>query len=122
MSVQVDTVTTRPIFTLTVEHKDTDEVFRRFVKSDGTRAATAGEKVLGVSRVRSTTSGDDLPLDVAGLVLIEAGAVIAADASIATDAEGRAVTAAGANVVAGKALAAAAAVGDIIPALIGLSG
>ena len=122
MSVHVDTVTTRPILTLTVEHKDTGQVFRRFVKSDGTRAATAGEKVLGVSRVRSVKSGDDLPVDVAGLVLVEAGAVIAIDASITTDDEGRAATAAGANVVVGKALAAAAAVGDTIPVLIGLSG
>ena len=121
MSVEVDTVTARPILTLTVEHKDTDDVFRRFVKRDGMRAG-AGERALGVSRVRSSTIGEDIPVDVAGLVLVKAGAAIAADALVTPDAMGRAVTAAGANVVAGKALAAATAADETVPILIGLSG
>ena len=91
MSVIVDGLTTQTVLSVTVEHKDANEVFRRFVKADGTRAG-AGERALGVSRIRSETSGDLLPVDVSGVILVEAGAAIAADARVTPDADGRAVT------------------------------
>ena len=89
--LQADTFTTRSLLTLTVEHADANQVFRRFVKRDGTRAGAA-EQAIGVSRIRSATQGEDLPVDIAGLVLVEAGAAIPVDAYVEPDAMGRAVT------------------------------
>ncbi len=120
MTVQVDTVTARPLLTLTVQKADANETFRRFIQADGTRAG-AGERTLGVVRERSAVDDTFVPVDVAGIVLVVAGAAIAADAVVASDDEGRAVTQAGAAVVAGKALAAAAAEDDHVPVLIGLA-
>ena len=57
----------------------------------GTRAG-AGAPVLGVGRTRSAASGDIVPVDVAGVVLVEAGAAFAIDAQVMSDADGRAVT------------------------------
>ena len=91
MSVRINSITGIPVLTLTVEHKDVNEVLRRFVSEDGTRAG-AGEKVIGVSRTASTAIGDDLPVDVAGVTIVEAGAAIAADDLVKSDADGRAVT------------------------------
>lgn len=85
-----DNVTATPLFGLSAVHQDTNEVFRRFVKRDGTRAG-ARDRVAGVSRVRSAEVGDDLPLDMAGAILVEAGAAIGADDYIESDADGRAV-------------------------------
>lgn len=119
MSVRVNSLTAIPVLTLTVEHKDTNEVFRRFVKTDGTRAG-ANAQVLGVSRVKSTKSGEDLPVDVAGVAIVVAGAAIAADAMVMSDAQGRAITHAGNVPRAGRALAAAAAADDHVPVLLGL--
>ena len=86
----VDSVTALPLFTLSAAHADANEVFRRFVARDGTRAVN-GETAAGVSRAKSTTVGDDLTLDVAGVVLVEAGAVLAADDWVQSGADGRAV-------------------------------
>ena len=88
--VVVNALTGIPVLTLTVEHGDAQEVFRRFVKSDGTRAG-AGETTIGVSRIASVTMNEDLPVDAAGVTLVEAGAAIAADTLVMSDADGRAV-------------------------------
>lgn len=57
--------------------------------------------------------GEQAGLDTHGIVLVEAGAAVAADAAVQTDASGRAITlAAGVNL--GRALDAAAAAGDLI--------
>ena len=90
MGLEIDTLTYHPLFPLTVRHADTNETFRRFVMRDGTRAV-AGAQPLGVGRVRSTTVGDMMAVDVAGVVQAEAGAVLAADDLIMSDADGRAV-------------------------------
>ena len=121
MALVVDTLTPLPILTLTVTTEDANEKWRRFVRRNGNRAG-AGESVLGVGRVRSSQIGDDIPVDVAGVILVEAGAVVAIDADVASDADGRAITHAGAAVTAGVALVAAAAAGDFIPILAGLRG
>ena len=117
MGLQVDTLTTVPLLALTVEHKDDNEIFRRFVELDGTRGGSDA-KVLGVSRMRSSASGELVTVDVAGVVLVEAGGAIAADAAVACAADGRAKS--GATNSPGRALAAAAAAGDFIPVLLGI--
>lgn len=91
MGLEIDILTAHPLFTLTVEHADANEVFRRFVTRAGTRAG-AGAAVLGVGRVRSAAAKELIPVDVAGVVLVEAGAAIAVDAVVMSDANGRAVT------------------------------
>ena len=91
MTVEANNFATTPVLTLSVRHADTDEVWRRFVTTAGTRAG-AGAQVLGVARVKSTTEGDIVPVDVAGVAVVVAGAAIAADAHLASDAQGRAVT------------------------------
>ena len=87
-------VTATPLYTLSAVHQDALEVFRRFVKRDGTRAG-ARELVAGVSRTRSATVGDDLTLDMAGVVLVEAGGAIAVDDDVESAADGRAAVWAG---------------------------
>lgn len=119
--VIADSATSQPLHTLTVEAEGTDEKFRRFVKADGSRAA-ANDDPIGVSRVKSSTDGELIPVDVAGVVLVEAGAAIAlADGfkKVMPDASGRAIAHAGNVAVAGWALEAAAGAGDIIPVLLG---
>jgi len=53
---------------------------------------------------------------------VEAGAAVAANADVMTDANGRAVTATATNQIAGKALQAASAAGEIIEVLVGFRG
>lgn len=88
--VIVDTATSQSLFTLTVEAEGADEKFRRFVKADGSRAG-AGEQTLGVCRVKSTTDGELVTVDAAGIVPVAAGAAIPADSWVESDAQGRAV-------------------------------
>lgn len=116
MTVQVDNVTAHPVLTLSVAKSDANETFRRFITTAGARAG-AGARALGVPRVRSKEMGELVPVDVAGVILVEAGAAVAVDAQVTPDGDGKAVTAAGANVVGGRALLAAAEDGDVIPIL-----
>ena len=119
--VIADTATSQPLHALTVEAEGADEKFRRFVRADGTRCV-AGDRVLGVSRVKSSTDAELIPVDVAGVVLVEAGAAIALDEGAKTvmpDGDGKAITHAGNVPVAGWALAAATAAGELIPVLLG---
>lgn len=57
--------------------------------------------------------GEQAGLDTHGIIVVEAGAAVAADAAVQTDASGRAITLA-AGVSLGRALDAAAAAGDFI--------
>jgi len=58
-------------------------------------------------------AGEAAGVDFAGVVLVESGAAIAADAAVQTDASGRAITlAAGVNL--GRALDAATAAGELV--------
>ena len=120
--VIADTATSQPLYTLTVEAEGADEKFRSFVRADGTRCV-ADERALGVCRVKSSTDGDLITVDVYGIVLVEAGAAIALETDgkqmVRTDAKGKAIKHAADKPVLGWALAAAAAKGDIIPVLLG---
>ncbi|WP_432719851.1 DUF2190 family protein [Jeongeupia wiesaeckerbachi] len=89
----------------------TDLTQRRFVGFDGGICA-AGTKALGVVEV-DTGAGNMAPSNVLGVILVEAGAAIAAGAEVQSDAAGKAITKA-AGVGNGFAWDAAAAAGDVI--------
>jgi hypothetical protein len=84
---------------------------RRFAGIDGNPCA-AGAKPLGVTEL-DTDPGNMAPVNVLGIVLVEAGAAIAQGAEVQSDGTSRAITkAAGAS--AGTALDAASAAGEVI--------
>ena len=89
--VIADTATSQPLHTLTVETEGDDEKFRRFVHPDGRRAGV-DDNTLGVCRVKSSADGDLVPVDVAGVVPVEAGAALSAYDWVQPDAEGRATS------------------------------
>lgn len=90
---------------------------RRFVGFDGGVCA-AGAKALGV--VETDTDSDSLaPANVLGVILVEAGAAIAAGAEVQSDASGRAITRA-AGLANGIAWDTAVAAGDVIRIVRGL--
>ena len=84
---------------------------RRFVGFNGNVCA-AGVKALGVVEA-DTENGGVAPANVLGVILVEAGAAIAAGAEVQSDASGKAITKA-AGVANGVAWDAAAAAGDVI--------
>ena len=88
----VNTITTCPLLSLSVQREGTDELFRRFVRYDGARAG-AGDVPVGVCRERSTTDEQLVAVDAAGIVLVVTGAAVAVGDELAPDAQGRAVTA-----------------------------
>jgi hypothetical protein len=83
----------------------------RFVTRAGAVPA-AGGKVLGVANA-DYDLGNQAGLNVRGIILVEAGAAIAADADVETDASGRAVTRS-AGAIEGRALDAASGAGELI--------
>lgn len=83
----------------------------RFATSAGAVPAS-GAWCPGVANT-SYDAGEQAGLDTHGIVLVEAGAPVAADAAIQCDASGRAITLA-AGVQLGRTLDAAAAAGDLI--------
>lgn len=84
---------------------------KRFVTSAGAVPA-AGAWCPGAA-ADNFDAGEQASLVTHGIFTVEAGAAIAADAAVQTDASGRAITlAAGVNL--GRALDAAAAAGDLI--------
>lgn len=84
---------------------------RRFTTSTGVTPA-AGAWCPGVVQA-DTDPGQQIPVGVAGAILVTAGGAIAQDAEVQTDAAGKAITKA-AGVSLGRALDAAAADGDVI--------
>ena len=114
---------TMPLQTVTVEQEGADDLFRRFVSPDGSRAG-AGHHVLGVGR---TTGGAGalVSVDVAGLVLVQAGEVFAADTGggkrVKSNASGQAVAAAAADPAAGIALDVPGGAGDLVRVLLGVA-
>lgn len=88
----------------------------RFVGFDGGVAA-AGVKALGISNIPAI-AGDIFPVDVQGILLVEAGDAISAGSAVAGDAEGRAVAAAEEAVLNGYALDDAGAAGEVIRVLV----
>lgn len=83
------------------------------------QASTDTGAFIGVSLndVVSTT-GLEIPVGVAGVVQVEAGAAITQGARLSSDSVGRALTAASGDAAWGKALQTAAAAGSIITAVI----
>ncbi|MBT0665761.1 DUF2190 family protein [Geobacter pelophilus] len=97
--------------TCSITAKTADLVQQRFVGYDGAKCA-AGAAALGICDA-DTAVGAQAPLNFSGILLVEAGGVIAADVDVDSDADGRAVTHA-AGVVNGHTLDAATAAGEII--------
>mgnify|MGYP007071629691 CR=1 FL=1 len=89
---------------------------QRFVTPAGAQAG-ADANTLGVTRLAGV-SGDKVPLDVLGTATVEAGAAVAAGASLKSDASGRAITWATSGAKVGIALEAAGAAGNMIEVLL----
>lgn len=87
----------------------------RFITGAGAQTGAAGN-ALGVARYGGAI-GEKVTVDVIGTAIVEAGAAIAANALVESDANGRAVTKA-AGVTLGRALQAAAAAGQKIEVLL----
>jgi Uncharacterized conserved protein (DUF2190) len=83
----------------------------RYVRATGAQAG-AGDKVLGVADLDAAV-GQQATVKTHGILLVEAGAAVAVEARVQSDASGRAITlAAGSD--AGLALDAATAAGQFI--------
>lgn len=103
-----------PILTLTVAAAGIIAA-NRFVTPAGAQAG-ADANALGVART-AAIAGDKIPVDVYGTAVVEAGAAIAAGATVKSDATGRAITWATAGAKIGIALEAATAAGQFIEVL-----
>lgn len=90
---------------------------RRFVTTAGAVPA-AGAKVLGVANTNYDI-GEQAGLGVLGILLVEAGAAVAADAKVESDASGRAITLAAGDPC-GRALDVATAAGQFIRVVRGI--
>lgn len=88
----------------------------RFVTPAGAQAG-ADANTLGVARV-AAVSGDQIPVDVLGTAVVEAGAAISAGATLKSDASGKAVTWATSGAKIGLALQAASGAGVLIEVLL----
>lgn len=88
----------------------------RFVTPAGAQAG-ADANTLGVARTAGV-SGEKTPVDVIGTAVVEAGAAIAAGATLKTDASGRAIAWVTAGAKVGIALQAATAAGQFIEVLL----
>ncbi len=88
----------------------------RFVTAAGAQAG-ADANTLGVARFAAVAT-DKLTVDVLGTAVVEAGAAVAAGATVKSDASGRAITWATSGAKVGLALEAAAAAGAMIEVLL----
>lgn len=88
----------------------------RFITPAGAQAG-ADANTLGVARTGGA-SGERVAVDVLGTAIVEAGAAVAANATIKTDSSGRAITWATSGAKVGLALQAAGAAGDFIEVLL----
>ena len=91
-------------------------VANRFVTVANAQAG-ADANALGVS-VSAAVAGEVVPVDVIGSTIVEAGAAVAAGATVKSDASGRAITWAPAGAKVGVALDAATAAGQMIEVLL----
>ena len=85
----------------------------RFVNFAGAYAVADGDAVYGVARTDGA-HGEVIAIDIQGRLQVEAAAAIAKGAVIESDDEGKAQTRTGTHTIAGYALTAASAAGDII--------
>lgn len=88
----------------------------RFVTPGGAQAG-ADANTLGVSRT-AAVAADKLAVDVLGTAVVEAGAAVAAGATVKSDASGRAITWVTSGAKVGVALEAASAAGQMIEVLL----
>lgn len=96
---------------------------QRFVTLDGDqkvrRSDALGQRALGVAvmdiSADEAARGKSTAVMTLGIAYVEAGAAIARDAMVTTDATGRAVTAAGGNAIMGRARKAAGGAGELVP-------
>jgi len=88
----------------------------RFVTPAGAQAG-ADANTLGVARTAGV-SADKVPADILGTAVVEAGAPVAAGATVKSDATGRAITWVTSGAKVGLALEAAGAAGQFIEVLL----
>lgn len=88
----------------------------RFTTVAGIQTA-ADLNALGVSRVGGV-SGEKIPLDVLGTTIVEAGAAVAAGATLKSDSTGRGITWVTSGARLGIALEAAAGAGELIEVML----
>ena len=88
----------------------------RFVTPAGAQAG-ADVNTLGVARTAAAAT-DKIPVDVLGSTIVEAGAPIAAGATLKSDADGKAITWAAAGAKVAIALEAATGAGQFIEVLL----
>lgn len=89
----------------------------RFVTPAGAQAG-ADANTLGVAALAAAASGDKIPVTVLGTEVVEAGAAVAAGATIKSDASGRAITWVTSGAKVGIALEAAGGAGEFIEVLL----
>ena len=106
----------QPIQIVSVERSGTDEILNRFVRADGKRCV-ANERPIGVGQVSSKTAKEVVAVATSGIVTVVSGAAIAlskGEKAVKTDAQGRAITHAGDNPVAGYVIDAATAADQLV--------
>lgn len=89
----------------------------RFVTPAGAQAG-ADANAIGVARVAAAVAGEEIPVDVLGTTVVEAGGAIAAGATIKSDANGKAITWAVSGAKLAIALEAAGGDGQFIEVLL----
>jgi hypothetical protein len=89
----------------------------RFVTPAGAQAG-ADANTLGAARFAAAAAGEKIPVDVLGTAVVEAGAAVAANATVKSDASGRAITWVTSGAKVGLALQAAGAAGEMIEVLL----
>jgi len=104
-----------PLLTLTIAASGAI-VANRFVTPVNDQAV-ADENTLGVSRTAAADT-ESVSIDVLGTTVVEAGAAVAAGATLKSDANGKAITWAASGAKVAIALEAAAADGDFIEVLL----
>ena len=85
------------------------------------QVSAAGAKAVGVLQ-SPAEAGEAAELMITGVSKVEAGAAIANTGPIASDVQGRAITAVTGNVINGIALETASAAGEVIAVLLGYGG
>lgn len=108
--------TETPILTLSVAAAGA-VVAARFITPAGAQAG-ADANTLGVARAPAAAAGEIIPVDVLGVAIVEAGAAVAANATVKADSSGRAITWVTSGAKIGLALDAAGAAGAMIRVLL----
>lgn len=89
----------------------------RFVTPAGAQAG-ADANTLGAARFAAAAAGDKIPVDVMGTAIVESGAAVTVNATVKSDASGRAIDWVTSGAKVGIALQAASAAGQMIEVLL----